>query len=847
MAPFVRVVVLNRNSAWSTRRCLRALAVTEHPADRLEIVLVDDGSVDGSLEQLRHEFGDLTIIATGRRLGAAESLDRAMRERDGVDHVALVGHDVVVEPGWLSALLAGMAGDPAVGAVAARIVLEPGFVPIDVEGPGAAAVVSVAVDGLDVTRAVHRPLDVPWRIWVPAPADANRIDLRLSGSGPVTVRVSDPAAPGPDVRAKRPGTVGLDVPAGRRRLLGGLGTTRGGSGERVELRAGDVDGDDLEQGDVDGFSRDGVLLRCDLLDQVGLFDPRLFDRHLDADLSARARAAGWRIVTAPAAVLHRPAGGADDAGPETAYLERRNRWLTSDRFGSVRERAAVSTWVRRSAGRALRDEVAGRLRRGRTPRPDELSIWARVAADHGAELRRPRQEVPPIGAADTEEVVGRFQPRPTLPTPAPRPGGPLVVFVDVSDTIRNGWWAGIQRVVRALVTHLPDVAPELEVVPVAFVPEPPGFRRITADEYALLLRRAPVSVAPVVDPTLRRRAVGRFERSAWGWRYRRAKRALPHRPTVQDDLALGEFPRGSVFLDIDAVWNRRSAPRADLLPDLRRRGVRVVPLVYDLLPLQRPEWFVPGLVDEFGRAVEAQVRSADEALAISADTAAGVRDLARGWGRPDLQVTRVALGADPVRPPDDGTDAALPPELEGVDYLLVVGTIEPRKNQQLALDAFERIAATDPDLHLVVVGRAGWAADDVVVRLRAAARDPRIHWFESMGDDALDALYRSAFLTLVTSITEGYGLPLAESVARGTAVVSSPGGGLSEAGEAVAEFVDPHDPVAWAATVLRHRSDPDHHAAAVARARGAHVTTWKETARSVADALLAPGPSTPRR
>ena len=57
--PRVRVVVLNWNSAWYTRRCLRSLEKTEYPADRLEVVLVDNGSIDGSLEQLRHCFPDV--------------------------------------------------------------------------------------------------------------------------------------------------------------------------------------------------------------------------------------------------------------------------------------------------------------------------------------------------------------------------------------------------------------------------------------------------------------------------------------------------------------------------------------------------------------------------------------------------------------------------------------------------------------------------------------------------------------------------------------------------------------------------------------------------------------------
>ena len=66
--PYVRVVVLNWNSAWYTRRCLEALAATEYPADRVEVVLVDNGSVDGSLERLRDWFPDIRVVANGANL-----------------------------------------------------------------------------------------------------------------------------------------------------------------------------------------------------------------------------------------------------------------------------------------------------------------------------------------------------------------------------------------------------------------------------------------------------------------------------------------------------------------------------------------------------------------------------------------------------------------------------------------------------------------------------------------------------------------------------------------------------------------------------------------------------------
>ena len=129
----------------------------------------------------------------------------------------------------------------------------------------------------------------------------------------------------------------------------------------------------------------------------------------------------------------------------------------------------------------------------------------------------------------------------------------------------------------------------------------------------------------------------------------------------------------------------------------------------------------------------------------------------------------VALGADLVGARAAGAQE-LPDGLADARYVLVVGTVEPRKNHAVLLDAFEQLARTDPDLHLVVVGRAGWNNDEVVARLRQhPLRGHRLHWFEGAGDELLGELYRAATVVAVPSITEGFGLPVIEALAVGRA------------------------------------------------------------------------------
>ena len=170
--------------------------------------------------------------------------------------------------------------------------------------------------------------------------------------------------------------------------------------------------------------------------------------------------------------------------------------------------------------------------------------------------------------------------------------------------------------------------------------------------------------------------------------------------------------------------------------------------------------------------------------------------------------------------------------------MLVVGTVEPRKNHAVLLDAFDRLAGADPELHLVVVGRAGWNNDDVVDRLRHhPLLGQRVHWFEGAGDELLAELYRAATVVAVPSITEGFGLPVIEALAVGVPVVSSNGGALPEAGGGLVDLVDPGDADAFADALGHLLGDSDELRRRRRQIDGFEPTTWDRSAADVASAL----------
>ncbi len=531
--PFVRVVVLNWNSAWFTRRCLDALALTEYPSDRLEVVLVDNGSVDGSLPRLRRWFPDLVVVENGRNLGFAEGCNRAMRDRDGVDAIALVNNDAVVDPGWLRALVDALESDDRIGAVSARLVLEPAFLAVDVHAEGTVSVERVCTDGAEVTGAVRFdgfdavsdaawPLDVvqrlhrgDGRLWVPAAPGVGEVQVDLRGSGRIRVDHGDRS-----VVAASPGDVVVRADEGRTRLLNGIGTARNARCEGFDRHYGvpvDSVADEQQQVvDVEGVCGGAALLRSEMLDEVGLFDPRLFAYYEDTDLSWRASRAGWRVVAAPGAVVEHAFGASGGSrAPGFFHLDRRNWWLTAERNGTPEQRATVRAEVRREVRTALRSNIAGRIKRRRPPSWRLLVAWARIAADHRLEVRRRSRRSHPasggsaIGELRTDRVLGRFQPRSVPGPPASRPWGPTLVHVDVTDLVAPvssaGWSDADVHAGRVAVGDLLQGRRDLDVV--AVVRDPRWGVRIAGPiEHEMLL--GAVGERALGEPATGERATG---------------------------------------------------------------------------------------------------------------------------------------------------------------------------------------------------------------------------------------------------------------------------------------------------------------------------------------------------
>jgi glycosyltransferase involved in cell wall biosynthesis len=312
------------------------------------------------------------------------------------------------------------------------------------------------------------------------------------------------------------------------------------------------------------------------------------------------------------------------------------------------------------------------------------------------------------------------------------------LMLDVSELCQRDSATGVQRVVRSYLKWLLQAPPA-------------GFR---------------------VEPV--------YASQGHGYRYARAytQRFLGLDPSdATDDMV--RWQRGDIFFGLDMQHHVQLA-HADFYQQLKREGVTVKFLVYDLLPIQLADLFKDSDAKNLHEQWLAIIAATDGAICISKATA----DAYDAWiehgavpRAPTFRTSWVHIGADiEGSKPSSGLsgDAKhILATLRQRPTLLCVSTMEPRKRQQQVLEAIELLWHEGVDLNLVFVGQQGWKTDALAKRLRDhTERDKRLYWLEGISDEYLEKVYASSTCLIAASINEGFGLSLIEAARHGIPIVA---------------------------------------------------------------------------
>ena len=248
------------------------------------------------------------------------------------------------------------------------------------------------------------------------------------------------------------------------------------------------------------------------------------------------------------------------------------------------------------------------------------------------------------------------------------------------------------------------------------------------------------------------------------------------------------LPRRFGPIDVIHATNPAAIPPA-------RNGQALVVTVHDLAFLRFPDLFPPRWLRFYRRGLAIAARDADLILTPSAFTADEV--VAHGVERTRVRVTPLGPRRMPPAIAGDLHDVR---RLEpSAPFVLVVGTLEPRKNLPRLVRAFRRAVADASLPHaLVLAGHVGWHQDELVAEIDA---DPagRVHRIGPVTDVELDGLYRDAAAVAYVSSYEGFGLPALEALACGVPTLASSTSSIPEVAD---------DAALWSIPRMRMRSLP---------------------------------------
>ncbi len=291
------------------------------------------------------------------------------------------------------------------------------------------------------------------------------------------------------------------------------------------------------------------------------------------------------------------------------------------------------------------------------------------------------------------------------------------------------------------------------------------------------------------------------------------------------------------MISTGAAWPHWHFARA--LRKAKKSGLRASLLVHDVLPLTHPQFFKPSAVRRFRRGIERLIDLIDVYLVSSNHVRDQLEDYFadRSLQTPRIQVLRFGTGFTTVDESQkhSATDMQDP-------YVLLVSTLEPRKNHLLAIEVWRRLigkygARAIP--RLLFIGRTGWLTGELMNELgRTNWLEGKISWHSNCNDDALASAYDNCLFTIFPSLAEGWGLPVTESLDRGKPCVCSNYGPLPEAGGSCADYFDPSDPNDALHKIERALFEPGYLARRTAEIRAGFVQrSWSACARDLMQGL----------
>ena len=426
----------------------------------------------------------------------------------------------------------------------------------------------------------------------------------------------------------------------------------------------------------------------------------------------------------------------------------------------------------------------------------------------------------------------------------------IKLYIDCTGIYRHNLNAGIQRVVRNITAQLLEMAPArgIDCVPVACTNG--IFHPCQLDDQGNLLRPAHLKLASAARKTLQRvqrtlcwllpfRPVYAFcyaGEQEFGLPFMVHKVANAGRKTlrfVRGGFARSQNIQPGVLLCADAGFTYLDDLKKSL-PALRAGGTKIITMIYDLIPITSPEYCNPGFSAAFDVWLRFVVAQSHGLICISDAVRQEVASFLQQIPPPKPAASKLDyfhLGYEI----NDGAVQPVNVELRERVFgderpvLLMVGTMEPRKNHEFVLRAFERLWREGREYKLCFMGRYGSNTGELVARWNThRERGNRFFILTDVADADLTYAYNKAFGLICASLKEGFGLPMVEALARGLPVLASDIPVFREIAGAVPVYFDPADVNSLCAAIVEYCEGA--RTAAARRTANFSPLSWKQSA-----------------
>lgn len=256
-------------------------------------------------------------------------------------------------------------------------------------------------------------------------------------------------------------------------------------------------------------------------------------------------------------------------------------------------------------------------------------------------------------------------------------------------------------------------------------------------------------------------------------------------------------------LSMGLNWDYLYGDRLGEFDIKRKSGAKIAFVCYDLIPIKFPHLCVFEVANKFSKYFADVAWIADHIFCISKNSMLDLQEFLQKTGAPIPTMSVIRLGdnlpKEKVVVSKLSTKAQM--VIENKPYILFVSTIERRKNHEVLYRAYRRLLEQRVKNlpQLVFVGMPGWGVNDFLQDLRTdpLVRD-KITILSNVSDDELDQLIKNCLFTVYPSLYEGWGLPVAESLAYGKFCLVANNSSLPEVGGDLVEYLDPWDVNAWA-------------------------------------------------